>query len=160
MDGFRHALRFARTGVEHPAVAALVRAHREDLARHSPACSVHALDVDAAAFDDPSLTLVTVWSGEALLGCGALKRHGGVLGELKTMRTVAGHGRRGIGSALLEHLVGIARAEGIARLSLETGRGPAFEPALAFYARHGFVPCPPFADYAEDPFSVFLTRAL
>ena len=155
-----NTLRFARTGVEHPDVAALVRAHREDLARHSPACSVHALDVDGAAFDDPSLTLVTAWAGEALVGCGALKRHGEGLGELKTMRTAQGEGRRGIGSALLEHLVGIARAEGIARLSLETGSGPAFAPALAFYARHGFVPCAPFADYAEDPFSVFLTRAL
>jgi len=36
----------------------------------------------------------------------------------------------------------------------------AFAPARALYAGFGFEPCRPFADYVEDPYSVFMTRAL
>jgi putative acetyltransferase len=49
---------------------------------------------------------------------------------------------------------------GYHRMSLETGAMPFFAPARALYARHGFVECPPFADYREDPNSVFMTRDL
>ena len=137
---------------------ALVRAHREDLARHSPACSVHALAPDA--FDDPGLELLAARVGGALVGCGAVRLHGGGLAEVKTMRTVAGHGRRGVGSALLGALLAIARDRGCTRAALETGSGPAFEPAIRFYERHGFARTGPFADHVEDPFSTFMAREL
>ena len=146
-------------GAGHPALAALVRAHREDLARHSPACSVHALGPEAFTAD-PALTLLSAWHGETLVACGALKRHRGALGELKTMRVVDAWRGRGVGDALLERLIGRARTGGCSRLALETGGGAPFAAAHAFYTRHGFVPCPPFADYRDDPFSVYLARAL
>lgn len=146
-------------GAERPVVAALVRAHREDLARHTPACSAHALAPEAFGAD-PTLTLLTAWHGEDLVACGALKRHDDALGELKTMRVVDVWRGRGVGDALLARLVARAKEAGCARLALETGGGAPFAPALAFYARHGFVPCPPFADYREDPFSVYLARTV
>ena len=46
------------------------------------------------------------------------------------------------------------------RLSLETGSWDYFRPARALYARHGFVECLPFADYAPDPNSVFMSLEL
>ena len=148
----------AAEGLDRADLLALVRAHREDLAAHSPACSVHALAPDA--FDDPAVALLAARIDGALVGCGAVRVHGGGLAELKTMRTVAGHARRGVGSALLGSLLGIARERGCTRVALETGTGPAFEPAIRFYERHGFARTGPFADYAEDPFSTFMARAL
>ena len=49
---------------------------------------------------------------------------------------------------------------GYSRLSLETGSMDAFAPARQLYARFGFHACGPFADYVEDPNSVFMTRTL
>ena len=74
------------------------------------------------------------------------------------MRTAATHLRRGVGRALLEHILHEARVRGYARVSLETGSGPAFVPAHRLYERFGFVRCGPFGDYVEDSFSVFMTR--
>jgi putative acetyltransferase len=85
-----------------------------------------------------------------------LKDLGDGAGEVKSMRTHPDHLRRGVGAALLEHIIGAAKARGMARLSLETGRGPAFEAALALYRKRGFVDGPPFADYAPSDFNQFL----
>lgn len=94
------------------------------------------------------------------MGCGALKELDPSHGEVKSMRTAAAHLRRGVASAVLRHLVEVARARGYARLSLETGVQPAFEPAHRLYARHGFTRCGPFADYVEDGYACFMTREL
>ena len=60
----------------------------------------------------------------------------------------------------LQHIIAVARNRGYTQLFLETGTAAAFAPACALYARHGFVCCGPFADYVEDPYSVFMTRDL
>ena len=146
-------------GADDAALHALIAAHRDDLARHTPACSAHALAPDAFA-SDPGLTLLSAWHDGALVACGALKRHGGALGELKTMRVVDAWRGRGVGDALFTRLIARAREAGCERLALETGSGEPFRAALAFYARHGFERCAPFADYDDDPFSVYLSRAL
>ena len=156
--GSRPALVVAPERLDRADLFEMVRAHREDLARHSPACSVHALAPDA--FGDPDLVLLAAREGDELVGCGAVRFHGDGLAELKTMRAATTHARRGVGTALLEALLGEARTRGATRVALETGTGSAFEPALAFYARHGFERCGPFADYAKDPFSTFMAREL
>ena len=69
-------------------------------------------------------------------------------------------GVAGVGKAMLVHIVAEARRRGYARLSLETGAEADFVPARKLYASHGFVACAPFADYREDPNSVFMTRTL
>lgn len=143
-----------------PRVVALLRAHRADLARHSPPASVHALDVDVAALRIAPIRYWSVWDGGHLAGCGALKALDAGHGEIKSMRTVDAYRRRGVAAGLLAHLIGEARRCGYHRLSLETGSGPAFAAAHALYLRHGFSDCAPFADYRDDPFSRFLTLDL
>ena len=140
------------------AIRALLERHFAGMLANSPAASCHFLDFDGLRSDG-----VTFWSihkdGE-LAGCGALKMLGGAHGEIKSMRTHDAFLRQGVAARMLAHIVGEARSRGLDRLSLETGSGPAFEPALALYARHGFEECEPFADYTPDPFSRFMTRAL
>ena len=140
-------------------VVALLQAHLDDMHRHSPPESVHALDLDALR--RPEITFWTMRDeGGALMGCGALKQLDAGHGEIKSMRTAAAHLRRGVAATLLRHVLRTARARGYRRLSLETGAPEAFAPARALYARFGFVECGPFADYAEDPWSVFMTLEL
>ena len=139
-------------------VRELLREHLTDAARHSPPESVHALDVEGLS--RPEVTFWTVWEGGELLGCGALKELDARHGELKSMRTVSAHLRRGVASELLKHIVGEARRRGYERISLETGSMEAFEPARRLYANFGFTYCGPFADYVEDPYSVFMTMEL
>ena len=61
---------------------------------------------------------------------------------------------------MLRHIIATARASGMSRLSLETGSWAYFQPARAFYTKHGFATCSPFADYEPDPNSVFMSLAL
>jgi putative acetyltransferase len=139
-------------------VRELLREHLQDAARHSPPESVHALDVEGLS--RPGVTFWTAWEEGRLIGCGALKELDGGHGEIKSMRTVASHLRRGVASKMLDHIVGEARRRGYKRISLETGSMEAFEPARRLYANFGFRYCGPFADYVEDPYSVFMTKEL
>jgi putative acetyltransferase len=143
--------------LSHPAVHALLREHLAGMASLSPPESVHALDLDRLR--QPGISFWTAWDGSELLGCGALKQLSPTHGELKSMRTAAAHLRRGVAAALLTHILDEARRRGCVRLSLETGSVPGFDPARRLYERFGFVECGPFADYPEDPFSVFMTRS-
>ena len=76
------------------------------------------------------------------------------------MRTAEAHLRQGVGTRILEHLIGEARRRVYRRLSLETGSMDAFAPARRLYERFGFKECPPFADYRPDPYSVYMTLRL
>jgi putative acetyltransferase len=137
-----------------PQVLGLVRLHLSGMQQNSPPESVHALDL--SGLRHPSITFVTAWEGVALAGMGALKMVDGATGEIKSMRTHPDHLRKGVAAAILEHLIGLARERGLARVSLETGSGAAFEPALALYRRRGFSNGAAFADYEATPFNQFL----
>jgi putative acetyltransferase len=108
----------------------------------------------------PDITVWTAWIGGELAGVGALKQHDAQLGEVKSMRTEPAHLRRGVARTLLTHIIAQAQHRGLSRLSLETGRGPAFEPALALYRRSGFIDGDVFADYEDAGFSQFLHLTL
>lgn len=138
--------------------AALLAEHVADVTQHAPPESCHSMP--AEALRSSGAAFWTVWIRGELVGCGALKPIDETHGEIKSMRTRAGYRRRGVGSALLEHILGFARDEGLSRVSLETGAQDAFEPARAMYARFGFVECGPFGEYREDPHSVFMTLEL
>lgn len=142
----------------HPATIALIAAHLDGMHADSPAESVHALGLDALRA--PGVTFWSAWIDGELAGIVALTTLDATHGELKSMRVADAFLGRGVGRALLRHVVAHARTAGITRLSLETGSTASFAPALALYASEGFAPCPPFADYTDDPFSVFLTREL
>ncbi|MGW4717551.1 GNAT family N-acetyltransferase [Nocardia sp. NPDC004260] len=144
-----------RTG---PEVAALLTEHLAEMAAHSPAESMHALDL--AALRHPDVTFWTAWDGAALAGCAAVKRLDDDHAEIKSMRTAATHQRRGIATTLLRHLLAEATARRYRSLSLETGAHDFFRPARRLYAAHGFALCAPFGDYRPDPHSVFMSRDL
>lgn len=141
-----------------PDVHRFLGEHTAQLATISPPESCHALD--PGELSAPGITVWAARLDDHLVGTAALKRHIDGLAELKSMRTSPEHQRNGIAAALLRRLVAQARVEGIRRLSLETGTERFFAPARALYERHGFVACPPFADYVADPLSVYLTRQL
>lgn len=136
----------------------LLRVHLAGSRSNTAPGSAHALDV--AGLQAPGVSFWTIWDGETLLGCGALKRLAADHGEVKSMHTAQAVRRNGVGRAMLRHIIATARSRGMARLSLETGSWDYFRPARALYARHGFVDCGPFADYVLDPNSVFMTLDL
>ena len=136
----------------------LLRIHLTNARAQTAPGSAHALDV--AGLQAPGISFWTIWDDEALLGCGALKRLSADHGEVKSMHTAQAMRRKGVGSAMLAHIIATARAGGMSRLSLETGSWDYFVPARALYARHGFVVCGPFADYVLDPNSVYMSLDL
>ena len=140
------------------AIRALLEEHLRSMYELSPPESVHALDLDGLR--RPEITFWSAWSGDELLGCGALKELDPRHGEIKSMRTSSAHRRKGVARAMLAHIIAEAKRRRYARLSLETGSMKGFEPAQRLYASFGFSYCPPFGDYAEDPNSVFMTRTL
>lgn len=151
-------LRIAEDDLAGEAVRALIAFHLEGMHANSPACHVHALP--AEKLREPGVTFYAAWAGETLAGMGALKELAPDHGELKSMRAAPGFVGLGVGRAMLLHLLAEARARGYVRVSLETGRGPAFEPAQGLYRAHGFVECGAFADYEPNEFSCLMTLAL
>ncbi len=141
-----------------PRVVDLLRIHVTSARAQTGRGSAHALDLDGLR--TPDIHVWTVWRKEDLAGIGALRRLSADHGEVKSMHVAEAMRGNGAGGALLDHIIEAARAQGLSRLSLETGSWDFFAPARAFYRRHGFVECAPFADYAPDPNSVFMTRAL
>lgn len=118
--------------------------------------SAHALDL--SGLQDESVSFWSAWLGEELVGVGAMKRLSEDHYEVKSMHTVEKHRGRGIGSRILQHIERCAKERGVRRLSLETGSWDYFKPAVALYARNGYALCAPFADYVEDPNSIFMTK--
>lgn len=139
-------------------VIELLKNHLNNMQEQSPPGSVHALDL--SGLQSPSISFWSAWIDGELAGCGALKEHSGELCELKSMRTSERFLRRGVARKLLEYILDVARNRGYRRISLETGSMEAFAPARRLYETFGFVNCPPFADYTDDPNSICMTKVL
>jgi len=137
---------------------ALLSLHLRGMHENSPPGSVFALDLSGLKV--PEVTVWTAWRGGGIASIGALKMLSGSQGEVKSMRTHPDFLRMGAGSAILEHIIAEGRRRGMLRLSLETGSGPAFEPALAMYRRRGFVNGEAFSDYLPSEFNQFLHLSL
>lgn len=144
--------------VQGAEVIALLEAHLDTMALHSPPESRHALDLDGLRA--PDVTFWTVWEEARLLGCGALKELSETHGEIKSMHTAQAARGRGVARRLVAHIIAEARRRAYRRLSLETGSMAAFAPAQALYDGFGFCYCEPFAGYRHDPNSVFMTLEL
>jgi putative acetyltransferase len=141
-----------------PRLAAFLQAHLDDMEPTAPPESRHALDL--AALQAPHVRMWVATDEAGLIGTAALAGVEPGHEELKSMRTDPRARGRGVATRMLEHVLADARERGVERVSLETGSMAFFEPARAFYARAGFVPCPPFGTYVEDPNSTFMTLAL
>ena len=141
-----------------PQIAALIAAHKALMLEHSPPESSHALLLEGLR--RPDIRVWSMWCGELLVGCGALKELDAGAGELKSMHTLASHRGRGLGERMLEHLIEEGRSRGYRALYLETGSMAGFEPARRLYLKRGFELCEPFGDYAPDVHSVFMSLRL
>ena len=151
-------LRIVEDDLAGEAILALLQLHLDEMHKWSPACKVHAMPAERLRQAD--VTFFSAWDGETLAGCGAIKHLDDGHGELKSMRAAPAYRGRGVGKAVLLHLLDVARRRGYARVSLETGRPEAFRPAQSLYLAHGFAECPPFGDYVSDEFSMCMTREL
>ncbi|WP_207206939.1 GNAT family N-acetyltransferase [Nocardioides ganghwensis] len=156
----RHNLpvQISRADFADPRLAAFLQAHLDDMEPTAPPESRHALDLTALQGDGVRLWVGT--DGDDLVATAALAALDDRHEELKSMRTDPALRGRGLASRMLAHVLDDARSRGVERVSLETGSMAFFEPARRFYARAGFVACPPFGSYVDDPNSTFMTLDL
>ncbi len=132
----------------------LLRVHLAGMHANSPPGHVYALDL--SGLKHPSVSFYALWEAGQLHGFGAIKQIAPGHGELKSMRTAEAHQRKGVGAKILDHLVSVARSRSYRRVSLETGSGASFDPALALYRRHGFTTGGAFGDYTKSEFNQFM----
>ncbi|GGD71987.1 N-acetyltransferase [Croceicoccus mobilis] len=150
----KHAFTVGPVSLDDTQLRALLMLHLAGMHENSPPDAVFALDLSGLAV--PELTMLGAWAGDRLAAMGALKLLGDGQGEVKSMRTHPDFLRQGAAAALLEAIIAQARGKGLTRLSLETGSGDTFEPALALYRRRGFVSGEAFGDYTASAFNQFL----
>lgn len=151
-------LSIERADFADPSLGMFLRAHLDDLAPTAPAESRHALDLRGLKGPDVQLWVASI--DEDIVGTGALAVVEPGHEELKSMRTDPRRRGQGIATQILEHLLRDAEERDIRRVSLETGSMEFFAPARRLYAKAGFLPCPPFGRYTEDPHSFFMTKTL
>lgn len=124
-----------------------------------PPESIYALDL--AGLMAPQVRFAVARTAEktdgGALGCGAVLL-GAEHGELKRMFVHPSARGQGLARRLLDRLEAEARAAGCAFMRLETG--PYQTEALALYAACGYQRRGPFGDYPDDPYSVFMEKAL
>jgi putative acetyltransferase len=148
-------VQITRADFSDPRLAAFLQAHLDDMEPTAPPESRHALDL--SALQEPHVRLWVATDPDAIVGTAALAAIDDRHEELKSMRTEPRVRGRGVASRLIVHAVDDARSRGVERISIETGSMAFFEPARALYAKAGFVPCPPFGSYVDDPLSTFMT---
>lgn len=139
-------------------VRALLAQHFAEMQAGSPPEACHVLPIDG--LKDPAIRFFSIREDAVLLGCGALKRLSDDHGEVKSMRTADAALGRGVGKAMLDHLLEIARQEGVTRISLETGSTEQFAAANRLYEKNGFERTGAFGDYADTPWTHFYTREI
>lgn len=139
-----------------PDLGLLMQRHTADMHADTPPESIHMMD--ATQLTSPGIWFFVMREEGQPIGMGAFKRIDDNHAEIKSMHVLAEVRGRGLSRLMLEHLMDAARAEGFAHLSLETGVQPTFIAARALYSASGFVECPPFEGYSDDPNSVFMTK--
>jgi putative acetyltransferase len=136
-------------------VISLLQEHRQEMLKHSPLDSVHALDV--AAMHALNLSFWSATINDSMAGCVGLKQLDSTHAELKSMKVSDAFVGKGVGRALLDHVLLQAKQLGCKRLSLETGSMRVFIPARSLYESVGFVLCSPFDGYVYDSNSVCMS---
>lgn len=149
---------FVEGDLDSADVRALLELHFRSMRSTSPPEACHVLPLHGLR--EPDITFWSMREDGRLLGVGALKALAADHGEVKSMRTAPDALGRGVGTAMLAHIVAEARSRGYSRLSLETGSTEPFAAALHLYQREGFLPCGAFGGYQTTPFTRFFTRAL
>ena len=143
---------------DHPEVNELLTKHFIELRAASPEGSAHVLDIPGLKVS--SIKFWSLWEGEKLMGCGALKFLDKGHGEFKSIRVNDKFRDKGYGIKIVNHLIEEAKKLNIRRLSIETGAGKFFEPARKLFDKCKFEPCEPFAHYKKDINSLYLTKLI
>jgi GNAT superfamily N-acetyltransferase len=104
-----------------------------------------------ATYIAPGHRFVVAWIGEERVGTGAL-RIAAPEGELVRISVSPDYRRRGIGQAIVAHLIDWARQQGLARLLVETNND--WYDAINLYQRFGFI------EYNSDETNVYLSLDL
>ena len=143
---------------DNPEVNELLKKHFIELRAASPEGSAHVLDIHGLKI--PSIKFWSLWEGNKLLGCGALKFLEEGHGEFKSIRVQDNYRNKGNGVKVINHLIEEAKKLKIKRLSIETGAGKFFEPARKLFKKCEFKPCEPFAHYKKDINSMYLTKLI
>ena len=133
----------------------LLTKHFIELRSVSPKGSTHVLNIPG--LKDPSIRFWSLWDGEDLIGCGALKLLDKEHGEFKSIRVADKYRKSGMGEKIISHLIDQAQQIGIKKISTETGAGEFFDPARKLFKKFGFKNCKPFAHYKKDPNSCYYT---
>jgi putative acetyltransferase len=141
-----------------PDVRALVQRQLEFGRANTPLEHAHAVAPDQLS--EPAVTLFCARRCGRAVGIAALREQDPLHGEIKSMHTIDDSRGQGVGRAMVEHLLGVARSRGYERVSLETGSSAAFAPARALYASVGFEECAPFGSYRASPHNHFMTAPL
>ncbi|UWQ62006.1 GNAT family N-acetyltransferase [Leisingera caerulea] len=147
-------IEISRASPAEPDAAAMIRRHLSQMAAQSPEESCHALD--SSGLEGPEVQFFLARKGGKAIAMGALKSLDGGARELKSMHTLAEARGSGAGRAMLDYLLTLARRENATGIYLETGSTDDYLPSRRLYESFGFVQCGPFADYGEDPWSVFM----
>lgn len=92
------------------------------------------------------------------VGCGGVQFFDETYGELKRMFVRPQFRGMGFAKLMLEHLEAHARENQIPLMRLETGIYQ--KEAIALYIRMGYLSCPPFGDYTDDPLSRFFEKKI
>jgi|TARA_B100000902_G_scaffold342598_1_gene346780 putative acetyltransferase len=151
-------LKLIEGNFDHPEVNELLTKHFVELRKASPEGSAHVLDIPGLKVD--SIKFWSLWEGEKLVGCGALKFLDNEHGEFKSIRVHDDFRKKGNGLKVIQHLINEAKKLNIKRLSIETGAGKFFESARKLFKKCNFEPCKPFAHYKEDVNSIYLTKLI
>ena len=143
---------------DNPEVNELLTKHFVELRDASPEGSAHVLDISGLKV--PTIKFWSLWDGENLIGCGALKFLDKKHGEFKSIRIHDNFRKKGKGIEVINHLINEAKKLKIKWLSIETGAGGFFYPARKVFSKTGFTVCEPFAHYKKDVNSVYLTMLI
>ena len=155
---FLRIMKSIENNFDEPQVNELLLKHFIELRSVSPPGSTHVLDIPG--LKDSTIRFWSLWDGENLVGCGALKILEKEHGEFKSIRIHDNFRKQGQGINVINHLINEAKKLKIKRLSIETGAGDFFIPARKLFKKTGFTACEPFAHYKEDANSVYLTRLI
>lgn len=155
---FEHAMHIREDDLTGPEIIALVQDHLDHMYAITPPESIHSLGIEALKV--PEITVWSVWTGDELMGCGALKALDAQRGEIKSMRTALVHRRKGVAALMLQHILQEAQRRRYTWIGLETGAREDFDPARALYAKYGFRERGPFGSYGPDPNSFFMEQRL
>ena len=136
----------------------LLTKHFIELRAASPEGSAHVLDIPGLKVS--SIKFWSLWDGEKLIGCGALKFLDKEHGEFKSIRIHDNFRKQGQGINVINHLINEAKKLNIKKISIETGAGDFFIPARKLFKKTGFIECEPFAHYEIDINSVYLTKII